>query len=135
MSIVKIRSALEIALFTMSPALSTAYENFPYKPELGVDFQSAVLFPATPDNTTLGDGYYMERGIFSVTLHYAVENGSAAATTRAELIKALFKRGASFTSGGVTTVVEKTPQIGNGQVDDGRWVLPIRIRYYAQVFA
>lgn len=134
MSLDKVRSALEIALHTMTPALATAWENQDFAPVAGTPYQEAHLLPATPDNSTLGDGHYRERGILQVTLKYPVGKGSSAAVLRAKLIRETFFRGASFTSGGVTTRIETKPSIGQGVTVNDRWVLPVSIRYFADVF-
>ena len=138
MSLVKTRQALEVALFAMTPALATAWENQNFDPIVGVPYQRVTLVPSMPDNTTFGDNHYQERGLLFVELHYPVPPagvGSVAAATRAELIRTTFKRGSSFTNGGVTVIIEKTPEIGQGSVLDAFWVLPVRIRFYAEVFA
>ena len=135
MSIVKCRQALEIAVFSMTPTLATAYDNQPYTPLTNIPYQRVTLVPSMPDNATLGDNHYQERGLLFIELHYPINNGSVTAATRAELIRTTFKRGASFTNGGVTVIIEKTPEIGQGMVLDAFWVLPVRLRYYAEVFA
>jgi hypothetical protein len=135
MSIDKVRSALEIALYTMTPALATAWENQDFAPVAGTPYQEATLLPASPDNSTMGDGHYRERGILQITLKYPIGAGATAAMARAQLIRATFFRGASFTSGGVTTRIPSMPEIGRGMVVEDRWVLPVSIRYFADVFA
>ena len=133
--LVNVRQALELGLFAITPALDTAYDNFPYTPLTNTPYQRVTLVPSLPDNTTFGDGHYQERGLLFIELHYPINNGSVTAATRAELIRTTFKRGASFTNGGVTVVIEKTPEIGQGTVQDAFWVLPVRVRFYAEVFA
>src|SRR3989304_1776605 len=118
MSLVKTRQALEVALFSITPAIATAYDNFPYTPITSVPYQRVTLVPSMPDNATFGDGYYQERGLLFIELHYPINNGSVTAATRAELIRTTFKRGSSFTNGGGTGVIEKTPEIGQGMVLD-----------------
>lgn len=135
MSAAKVRAALEIALHTMTPALATAWENQDFSPTPGTPYQAAHLLPAPPENPTMGDNHYRERGILQVSLNYPVNGGAAAAMARAELIRATFFRGASFTSGGVTTRIPTKPEIGRGVVVNDRWVLPVSIRYFADVFA
>lgn len=135
MSITNIRQALEIALFGMTPALDTAYDNFSYTPVAGTPFQRVTLVPALPDNSTFGDGHYQERGLLFIELHYPLGNGSVTAATRAELIRSTFSRGSSFTNSGVTVVVEKTPEIGQGYATDTFFVIPVRVRWYAEIFA
>ena len=134
MSISSVRIALETKLATITPELSTAYENVPFTPVTGTPYQRAYLMPATPANPTMGDGYYREQGIFQVTLMFPLQAGPKTAADRAELIRAAFKRGTSLTSGGITTIIERTPEIGQGRVDGDRWALPVKIRWYAGIY-
>lgn len=132
MSIVKVQSALETALNGMTPALSTQWENTPFAPATGTAYQQAFLIPSEPNNPEISDGY-QEIGIFQISLRYPLQTGRKAAQDRAELIRTTFKRGNSFTSGGVTVTVAKTPHIGTGAAVDDRWFLPVKIQYYANI--
>ncbi len=128
-----IRAMLESRLNTLSPALATAWENVPYTPVAGTAYQAAYLLTATPENPTMGDEFYRERGIFQITLFYPLQAGTATAAARAESIRTLFKRGTSITSGGITVIIETTPEIAQGRVDGDRWALPIKIRWFAGI--
>lgn len=130
MSLPLVRIALESALVAMSPALSTAWDNADFTPAVGTPYQQIHLMPAAPDNPEIG-GLAREQGIFSVRLMYPLGAGPAAAEARAGLIRSTFYRGASFTSGGVTAVIERTPEIAPGRAEEDRWVVPVRIRFYA----
>lgn len=137
--IVSIRTALEAKLEAMTPALATAWQNRAFKPVTGTPYQQVFLLPATPSNPTMGDGYYREQGIFQITLMYplgtpTIPAGPAEAEKRAELIRTAFKRGTSMTSGGIMVIVEKTPEIGQGRPDGDRWFIPIKIRYFAEIY-
>ena len=68
-----------------------------------------------------------------VSLAYPLGAGPSAATTRAELIRSTFYRGASFTSGGVTVTISRTPEIAPGRVEEDRWVVPVRVRFHAHI--
>ena len=133
MSIVLVRSALQAKLDAMTPALATAWENDDYTPVVGTPYQAAYVMPAEPDNVTLGDDYYREQGIFQVSLFYPLQVGTATAEARAELIRTAFKRGVSMTSGAVTVIVDKTPEIPAGRRDGDRWHIPIKIRWFAGI--
>jgi len=133
MSQLKIRAALETALASIKPAIDTAYQNFPYTPVTGREYQAAYLLPAAPDNQSMGDGARQERGIFQVSLMYPAGKGAATAGARAELVQALFRRGASFTKDGVTVQIERTPEIADGREDDDRWHVPIKIRWFCNL--
>lgn len=133
MSQVKIRAALETALAAMTPALSTAYENVAFTPVPGTPYQRAFLLPAEPDNPEAGHVVHIARGIFQVNLMYPLQAGDSTARTRAELIRTTFYRSRSFTSGGVTVSVEKTPEAGQGTPDGDRWMIPVKIRFVSQI--
>lgn len=135
MSITAIRAALETKLNGMTPALATAWENVKYDPVVGTPYQAAYVMPASPDNPTLGDGFYRAQGIFQVSLFFPVQAGALTAETRAELIRTTFKRGTTMTSGAVKVVVDRTPEIGQGRVDGDRWMVPVKIRWSCGVIA
>ena len=132
MSIVSVRAALQTKLNGMA-ALPTAWENVGYTPVAGTPYQAAYVMPATPDNPTMGDDYYQEQGIFQISLFYPLAVGTAVAEARAQLIRTTFKRGTSMTSGAVTVIVDKTPEIGQGRVDGDRWHVPVKVRWYAGI--
>lgn len=134
MSALKIRQALEKHLATLAPSISTAYENADFTPVNGVAYQRANLLPAAPDNSSMGDKYYRELGVFQVTLYYPVSTGPKDAYTRAESVKTLFKRGTTLTQGGVDVTIIFTPTINPAFYSDDRYCLPISIYYQADIF-
>jgi hypothetical protein len=133
MSAILVRRALEVALAAMTPALATAWENAPYTPVVGTPYQRVTLMLAEPDNPEMGSARYTEQGIFQIDLKYPLNGGPSAVTTRAELIRSTFYRGASFTSGGVTVNIEKTPEIAPGRVEEDRFVIPVKVRIFAHI--
>jgi hypothetical protein len=128
MSIVAIRATLEGALNSMTPALSTAWQNVPFTPISGTPYQRATLLFATPDNREVG-GNFQELGFLQVDLFYPQSVGPKAAESRADLIRSAFKCGASF--GGVQ--VTATPEIKPAYNDGDRFVIPIRVRFNTYV--
>lgn len=132
MSAVKVRQGLEVALNAMSPALSTAWENSPFTPVAGTPYQRVTVLLAQPANPEIGDSY-MEQGFMQVDLKYPLNAGPSAATARAELIRTTFYRGASFTASGVVTTIERTPEIMPGRVEEDRFVIPVRIRFFSHI--
>lgn len=132
MSLQAVRSALETALNGMTPAVATAWENVPYEPVVGAPYQAAYLLSAEPDNIEM-NASHIERGLMQVNLFYPLDAGPAAAEARAELIRATFYRGRTFTASGVVTHVEKTPEIAPGRIEDDRYLKPVRIRFYALI--
>ena len=129
-----IRNALENALAAITPAIDIVHENEAYSPIAGRPYCECYVLFATPSNPTMGDGFYQELGVFQVSLQYPTETGSADAADQAALIRAAFKRGASFTSNGVTVQINKTPEIPGGTVDGDRWKIVVRAPFFADVF-
>lgn len=135
MSQVDIRIALEKKLATVSDNFPTAEENTTFKPNVGTPYQESFLIPAAPANPTMGDNHYREEGLFQVNLHYPTGRGIAAAGVRAELIKAAYKRGTTMVENGISVIVELTPEVMKGYPGEQRWwIVPIRIRWFAEIF-
>ncbi|MBV6321900.1 phage tail terminator-like protein [Duganella violaceipulchra] len=135
MSIPNIRNALEQALASISPAIDIVHENGErYEPQEGVPYCEAYLMLAEPSNPTVGEHFYQERGILQVNLQYPPLAGTLACAQQAELIRALFKRGAAFTDGGVTVQIDRTAEIGAGDQVEGRWKQIVRVRWHADIF-
>lgn len=131
MSITAIRAALEAKLTAITPVLATAYENVAFTPVTGTAYQACYTLRAAPDNASMGDSFYRERGIFQVNLMYPQNAGPGAAETRAGLIRAAFKRGTTLTSGATIVHVTDTPEIGTGRAEGDRFMIPVRIRWIA----
>jgi hypothetical protein len=133
MSVVKVRAALETAVNTMTPGLQTAYENAPFKPTIGTPYQRCNILFAEPGNQEFGANY-QELGFMQLTLFYPIETGAGAANARAELIRQTFRRGNSFQNGGLSVVIDKTPEVKPGANDGSFYVLPVRVRFYANTY-
>lgn len=127
-----IRSALETALAAISPALSTAWENAPFEATAGTAYQICNIIFAEPDNDEYGSRH-RELGYMQVKLMYPLDVGTSAINTRAELLRTTFTRGNSFTSSGVVTMIQRTPEIRPGQVEGDRWAVAVIIRFYANI--
>jgi hypothetical protein len=133
-SAVLIRAALEVALAAMSPAVAIAYENKPYTPVPGTPYHAAFLLFAPPANDEIGRaGLYRQDGIFQITLAYPLDAGTGVAAARAELIRTIFYRGASFTASGVTVNIERTPEIAPSRIEEDRFILPVKVRFYSHL--
>ena len=130
--VVQVRAALETALNTMNPALATSWENVAFAPVPGTPYQEVHLLFASPDNATFGIAH-VERGYMQVKLMYPIQIGTSTIAARAELIRTTFARGNSFTSGGVTVIIERTPEVSPGSVDGDRFSVPVKVRFFAQI--
>lgn len=133
MSVASIRAALEVRLSAM-PTLRTAYENVAFTPTPGEPYQRATMLPATTQNPAFGSTLKHESGIFQVSLFYPVNAGSGAAYARADAIRAHFPRGLTLTYSGSTVTIQRTPSIGPAGVDGDRYIVPVSIPYFANLF-
>ena len=134
MSVLNIRRALEGALNAITPTLSTAWQNDSFTPVTGAPWQRADILYAAPDNVEFGD-MFRQDGFMQVSLFYPLKAGTAAAETRAQLIRSTFRKGNSYTDDGITVRVEKTPEITSGRRDDDWWNVNIKIRFFAHITA
>lgn len=135
MSTVKVKAALEMALDAMVPALATAWPNVAFTPPIdsSTPWQRADVLFAAPEDLEIGSTYHREQGVFLVTLSYPLQTGTGAAQTRAELLRGTFFRGATFTNAGVVVTIEQTPEIPAGFADGDRWVVPVKVRFFANI--
>lgn len=133
MSIAAIRAALEQGLAAISPSLETAYENTQYAPTAGTPYQRVALLRNEPDNRVHGAAMFFEVGILHVLLCYPPGTGPAAAEARAEAVRAAFKRGVRFEQSGVIVLITDTPKVSGGYQDEGRYCIPIHIKWQAQI--
>lgn len=133
MSQVAIRTALEAALQAMTPVIVTAWENVSFTPPSGTTpYQEAHVMFATPDNAVYGSAF-QELGIFQVRLSYPLNQGPKPASVRAELLRTTFARGKSFTSDGITTIINRTPEVMPAMAEGGRYSVVVKIRFYANI--
>jgi len=112
----------------------TARENTTFSPITGVPWQSSQVVFAAPDNPVYGATYFSQ-GFYQVNLAYPLNTGIGAAATRAELVASTFKRGNTYTYGGTTVNITRTPEILAGYPTSSDFVIPVRIRFNAQVQA
>lgn len=134
MSLLAVRRCLEEALEAMEGPIATAWENVPFTPVDGTPYQRVFLLAAEPDNPEMGR-FTQERGFMQISLAYPLGEGPGAALARAELIRSTFKRGSTFAASGITTTIEKTPEISPALIEDDRYVVPVRVRFFANYAA
>jgi len=135
MSQTAISNALEVRLNAIASPLATAWENVEFSPVGGVEYQKVDILFAEPENPTFGSGFNRQRGFMQVQLRFPLNTGRQAALARAEAIKNWFPRGLSLTDSGVTTVIEKTPEIAKGGNVEDRYVINVKIRFFANLEA
>lgn len=134
MSLLVIRQQLETTLDAVSAGqIESNYENVFYKPTKDVAFQRVQIVFGTPENPTVGDNFYREIGFMQVTLYFPLQSGVKDSATWAQTLRTTFYRGRSFVTGKVTTIVSETLSRLPSIVEDDRYVVPLRIPFFANV--
>lgn len=133
MSEVTIRAALQTRLGTMAPAIHTVHENETYKPIADTPYQKVNMLRGQPANPEQG-AMRQAVGIFQVTLFYPPNAATGAAEARADAIAAHFARPLSLTLSGIVVTIDRSPYVMPGFQDGGRWAVPVRISYFANLF-
>jgi hypothetical protein len=129
-----IRTALVTAFRTGAffTDANTSYENRTFTP--GVEPWAQVhLLPNAPSATSIGvNGIDEHDGVFQVTLYYPNNTGDGAVNAKADAVAAVFKAGATFTSGGQSVVVTRTG-VGAGRNDAGWYRVVVSIYWRSKV--
>lgn len=132
MSVIAIKTALEVAVAAITPSIATAWENADFQPTVGTEYQQVHVLFGEPGNIEFGP-LFRQVGVMQISLFYPLKTGTLAAQTRAELIRSTFKRGNSYSNSGITVTINKTPNIKAGTRDDDRWMIPIDIEFFAHI--
>lgn len=129
-----IDTALFDRLNARDDSFATAWENKAFTPEAETHYQMATVHMNRPENPTIGDGFYRERGIFTVLLFYPLNGGSEPAKDTADAIRAWFPRGLTLSDGDTASVtISDTPARGTGFIEADRYVVPVSIPFYSNV--
>lgn len=124
-----IRAALESHLSGMTPAIQTAWENATFTPTDGVPYQRVALLLAAPENPTIDQSTVIDRGTFQVSLSYPQGIGPATAQARVSALRDRFPAGLVLASGGHRIRIERTPSGAPALQGDGRYMVPVSIRF------
>jgi hypothetical protein len=111
-----------------------AWENVAFIPVAGVPSQRVQIVPSAPQNPSFGGGLTRELGFLQITLYYPVQFGTFDIMTRAELIKSTFKRGSTFSFGGLTVNISSTGSIMSAAPEDEYFIVGVRMPYWCDVF-
>ena len=125
----EIYRAFEAKLNTITPLLSTAFENAPFSPVNNVPYQELFLIPAMNDDE-FRDGY-LAKGIFQINLKYPVGKGTKDILDRVKLYLDNFKIGTTLTKDGIVTNIDRTPTAKSLGVIGDRLCYAISITYWA----
>lgn len=128
----RIKQLCETRLKTLAPDFPTAWENVNFKPPVG-PFQVPTFLFADPDLKGSADAPYIQRGYMIVTLAYPTNQGGGAAQVKAESIRDYFYAGTTIVGETFNVVVETVPDISNGAVEGDRFIIRVRIRFFAHI--
>jgi hypothetical protein len=113
----------------------TSWQNISFtQPAPSTPWQQ-VWFPRfSEENPTMGDDFHRIHDYFQIDLMYPLLKGTSAIDTRIGLIKALFRRSASFTNGGIIVRIEGTPSSTDYGPDGGFYKKVVKVTYWADIF-
>ena len=132
MSALSIKAAIETALGTINPVISTAWENTVFTPVVNVPYQYVRFIGFIPDTAEVTKSHRL-CGYCQIELYYPLGVGSNAVMTRAELVKSRFKKGSAFLAGSVITTITNTPEILPGTNEGDRWKVIVKVDYSAWI--
>jgi len=132
----EVKKAIEKRLATVSGALPTARENMSYTPTVGTAYQRINFLRGAPDDMTQGRRLTRLQGIAQVSLFYPspAATGTTAPDAMAASIAAMFKPVLTLTEGGTKIFFTESATISTGFADGDRWVVPVSIPWYADIY-
>lgn len=134
--LLSIKFALETRLLAMPGGIAvdhTQFENAKYTPVGTEPYQRVWLMPATPFNYGGMTSAHRLLGFFQVDVCWPYGGGAGDAGALADSIAAWFPQGLSVDANNVTTRIDRTPEIKPGRSEGDRWVIPVRVSYFANV--
>lgn len=133
MSLVSIKKAIRIHLANLPGVVPTAYEAMPFEPPEGM-YQRLQFNIQSPDDPTLGLGYYRERITAQIFVVDTADHGTGLAETYAETVRNHFKKGTTLFEAGIRIQVLTTPQIAGNVVVQNRLIVPVMIDLVGEIF-
>ena len=124
--------AMETYLKLLDPTFPSAWDNAEFKPPVG-PFQAISFLFAEPDDRGGKDSPVLQRGYMDIALAWPPNVGSGAANVKAKNVAEHFKRGTTIETPNFNIIVERTPTINGGQVEGDRFIVRVRIRWYAYI--
>ena len=132
MAIKEIKKVMETHLLSITPSVPTGFEGVDFNPPAGM-YQFCQLVVRSPEDPTLGKGYYRERAQFQMFVSIPQGKGTGEALSRAELIRSNFQKGTTFTENGVVISILETPHIGSTSIVANRIMIPIFVNLIGEV--
>lgn len=135
MSIVAVRAGLETRLNIMAGRptdIQWELESEVFTPTVGAAYLRPWLIPAPPFNYGGTTPAKRLSGIFQIDLCWPYDDRENSAPM-ADALAAQFPQGLSVNANSVTTRVDRSPEIRSGRVEGDRWVIPVRVTYFANI--
>lgn len=135
MSTVAIRAVLEKRLAAMvgRPAdIQWELAKTVFVPPPGLPYLRNWLLPAAPFNFGGLSTRRRLSGVFQVDVLYPYAERENA-QPMADAVAAWFPQGFTDTANSVTTAVDRTPEVKSGRVEGDKWVIPVRVTYFANI--
>lgn len=133
MSATAIMSAMMASLssFASTNGISVAYENALFTPTGTSPYLRAHMIPSATKASGLGTAAQnFHYGTFQVDTSYEANKGYGAAQDMSEKVRKHFKRGKKLMS---DCLVVDSSYIAVGIVSEGRYIIPVRVNYWAWV--
>jgi hypothetical protein len=131
--ILNIKKAVERKLSQVAGSVPTAHEGVEFTPPVNAMYQRTQLVFKDPDDPSFPIGYHRENLQFQIFICDIKGKGTAAALTRAELLRTTFHKGWSTTEGNVLIRSLETPKIGSAFPTNDRIVVPVLIDLTCEV--
>lgn len=129
MSLNKVYTAFITKLNTLTPLIDTVYENRPYSPIDGKEYQELYIKPSGNTVPYINEIIYEMSGFIQITLCYPPNEGRSKAMDRANLYMGLFTVGTVLTIDSLKIGIKGVPQITNLGVDNGRYKIALRVGF------
>lgn len=126
MSAKAIQAIFEKKLKTIRPQMPTAYENLPFTPNVGQEYQRVHMLVNKPVDLTLNLDIVEKLGIFQVTLCYPAGKGRGTIQDHADEIQEAFVP-QGLHDGPLEVDITETPEISSPYNDGDRYCIAVSI--------
>ena len=136
MSYIEAKKAIEKRLAAMPGVIATAREGMNFDPVPGVPYQRINILKSASEDLAMGRKITRLNGIAQVTLFYPspASTGTTLPDAMAESIRLWFKPVQALVESATTTFIVDSASIATGFPDGDRWVIPVSIPFYVNIY-
>lgn len=113
------------------------FENLDYKPTPGKPYINVNFMFAQSQNPTFttpsGLQHIFDSGYIQFSLFHPIGLGRGASDAMQQSLRAIFKRGTSFTLTTGMVTIKDTPSLGTGRDTGDRWLVPVKVFFLANL--